>query len=81
MEYTYQGLRDLEDELAEYRQIFETGIATATKHVKAVHMSTLLDVPDDLEQRLWDATDRGDLIIRADGAVSFTSPPTPDKKK
>lgn len=75
MEYTHKGLEDLEKQLAEYRDIFEKGIKTATEHVKAIHLSTLLNVPDDLEQRLWDASDRGDLIIRKDGAVSFVSAP------
>lgn len=81
MEYTHKGLKALEEQLAEYRSIFETGIATATDHVKAVHLTTLMNVPDDLEQRLWDATDRGDLIIREDGAVSFVSAPKVKNKK
>ncbi len=81
MEYTHKGLEELEKQLAEYKRIFEAGIATATEHVKAIHLTTLLSVPDDLEQRLWDASDRGDLIIREDGAVSFVSAPKVKKKK
>lgn len=73
MNYTKSGLADLQAQLADYEDKLKKGIATAAKHVKAIHNSTLMAVPEDLEERLLDATDRGDLVIREDGAVHFAS--------
>lgn len=73
MNYTKSGLAELQAQLADYEEKLTKGIQTAIKHVKTVHGSTLLAVPDDLEERLLDATDRGDLVIREDGAVNFAN--------
>lgn len=59
-------------ELSKQEATFEAGIDKAIEHIKLVHMSTLLAVPEDLRQRLYDATDAGTLIITEDGDVQFT---------
>lgn len=50
---------------------FEAGIDKAEEHIKLIHMSTLLAVPDDLRERLYKATDAGTLVISEDGDVEF----------
>lgn len=59
--------KELDKQLA----TFEAGIDKAEEHIKLIHMSTLLAVPDDLRERLYNATDAGTLIISDDGDVEF----------
>ena len=51
---------------------FEAGIDKAIEHIKLVHLTTLLAVPEDLRERLYAATDAGTLVITEDGEVQFT---------
>lgn len=79
--YTQSELKKLQKELLEYETIFNKGIEAAVDHVSTIHMSTLLNIPTDLDQRMKDASDRGDLIIREDGAIQFTPLVKTNKKE
>lgn len=52
----------------------EEGIDKAIDHIKLIHISTLIALPDeeDLRKRLYDATDNGTLIVTEEGDVQFT---------
>ena len=55
-------------------ELFEQGIDRAIDHIKLVHISTLIALPedDDLRKRLYEATNSGTLVITDEGDVKFT---------
>lgn len=57
--------------LDEQHRIFEEGIDKAIEHIKLIHISTLLDIPDDIRERLYKATDEGTLVVTQKGDVEF----------
>lgn len=61
-------------EIDKRTRTLEEGIDKAIDHIKLIHISTLIALPDeeDLRKRLYDATDNGTLIITEEGDVQFT---------
>lgn len=61
-------------ELDKRTKLFEEGIERAIEHIKLIHISTLIALPDDedLRKRMYDATDAGTLVITDEGDVKFT---------
>ena len=71
--FTQQGLKALQQEVELYEKMLNDGVKSAVEHVTTIHQATLVAVPEDIKQRMLDATDRGDLVIREDGAISFVN--------
>lgn len=61
-------------ELDKRNKAFEEGIDRAIEHIKLIHISSLISLPDDddLRKRMYDATDAGTLVITENGDVQFT---------
>lgn len=61
-------------DLDKKNKLFEEGINRAIDHIKLIHISTLIALPDDedLRKRMYDATDAGTLVITDEGDVQFT---------
>lgn len=61
-------------EIDKRTKTLEEGIDKAIDHIKLIHISTLIALPDeeDLRKRLYDATDNGTLIVTEEGDVQFT---------
>lgn len=61
-------------EIDKRTKTLEEGIDKAIDHIKLIHISTLIALPDeeDLRKRLYNATDNGTLIVTEEGDVQFT---------